>query len=188
MKIVVLRFSSVLAAITLIFFAVTSHASANEIALRLNEIPRGLVVVYEKSDGSIFSVHYVGPTSKGYRKDTYAGDMQSGPTRTSYLDPEGNTLSYTQPSGKSRTYSPHYCNRTLGTCQVSLVDESGNKRSITVITRATSKGYRQEQRQNVDGKRYEFNTQITLTTYGIRGFERKEDGRTIKMINSYVRN
>ena len=188
MQIVVSKLSSLLAVITLMFFAFASHANANEIALRLNEIPRGLVVVYENSDGSTFSEHYVGPTSNGYRMDQYAGDMKNGPIRTSYLDPEGNTLNYSQPGGKLRIYSPHYCNRTPGICQLTLVDENGNERSITVNTRTTSNGYRQEQRQKVNGKRYEFNTQITLSTYGIRGFERKEDGRTVKMINSYVRN
>ena len=185
MQITVSRLKFVLAAITLMFFTVASQASANEIALRLNEVPPGLVTVYERNDGSFFSMLYVGQTPNGYQVEWYAGDMQGSAARTAFLDEEGNTLRYTEPSGKSRTYTPHYCNRTLGTCRLNLVDENGDQRSLTVITRATNDGFRQTQRRRGGA---DFKTQITLTTFGIRGFERKEDGRTVKLINSYVRN
>ena len=102
-----------------------ASAAANEIALQLSAIPRGMVVVYERGDGTTFSQHYVGISTDGYRIDHYVGDMATGPTRTSVVDAEGNTLSYTQPDGRSRTYSPHACNRAPGTCRVDIVDQKG---------------------------------------------------------------
>ena len=159
------------------------QARAQDISIHLAEIPDGLILVYERSNGSLFSKKFVGQTPDGYQVEWYVGDMQGSPTRIAFLDSQGNTLRYTSMSGKSRVYTPHYCNRTLGTCRLELVDQYGNRNSMTVTTRATLDGFSQAQ---VTPGEIDFSHRITLGIYGIRTFELKDDGRTIRLLRSYL--
>ena len=185
-----LRTLTVLAAGTL-----ASAASANGPELDLAKVPTGLVAVYERNDGHIYSHLYVGPGQYGYEIHVYSGDLERGPNSRVFLDPNGNTVRVLVADGRQAVYQPHNCRRTLGYCRYTITDERGTLQRESNLKRSR-RGFCREVIFEVDGQLYEDNTWYRFGTFGVETQEQATDEfcrpyrdgrRSERLIRSYVR-
>lgn len=83
-------------------------------------IPKGTTVVYERGNGSRFTVTFLGKSKLGYKAETREGASGKGPVfLTVYNDKNGRRLREER-NGLTMLYKPHSCARILGRCDYSL--------------------------------------------------------------------
>lgn len=110
-------------------------AAQGAVPLEMDKIRKGTVVRYIDADGSVEAHRFDGKSGAGYRVSVFDGEVASGKLRScSIVDGQGQVLSIKPEDGGAMRFTPHLCNRTVGTCRFQVRFSNG------VTARVTARG------------------------------------------------
>lgn len=126
---------------TAIVVAATAPAAAQDVApLEMAKIRKGTVVRYVDTDGSVETHRFDGPSGKGYRITVLDGEAASGRVRSySIVDANGQVLLIKPETGGPMRFTPHLCNRAIGTCQFQVRFANGVNARVTARGRLSGR-------------------------------------------------
>ena len=94
----------------------TCSAVAQDISIKMKEIPAGSWYLADSGNGSVIHV-FGGKTGKHYIYDVIRGKDPNGPRVYRDLrDASGNTTKRVYAGGRTVTFTPHSCRRVVGQC------------------------------------------------------------------------
>lgn len=111
-------------------------ASAQDITVQMERMRAGSVITIQAHTGAVYSHHMIGESRPNeFVYETRLGTSASGPlVWVHYADAHGNLTRSVNAQGDPITWTPHRCNRTLGSCSYLEVRADGVQQPYTRVT------------------------------------------------------
>lgn len=179
-----------------VFSLLASAVAAQDIGLNMPDIGKGSYATYKVGSKSFTHV-FAGKSGDYFVYDVVPGDDPDAlEGRSRYFrDNEGQAVKWVRAGGDTITFTPHNCQRTLGSCEFveeGVADGTPYKTKMVRTNTATSKGFKFEQiGYGPDGNAYPLmGGTVELDEYGMvrRATVRNAEAKTkFKRVKAVIR-
>ena len=119
-----------------VFAVLAAPSAAQDITIPMHQIGNGSIITIRTDTNNIFLYRILGQTGPDqYVYETFNGNRAVGaPAWVNYTDSFGNLVARVDARGGITSWSPHRCNRTLGTCSYTELRPDGSQAHFTRVT------------------------------------------------------